>query len=68
MIQLVLVYCLIANANVCSESRPSFEDPLSLMGCMLNGQQTAATYVREHPQWRLSAFRCELDVPRQTPL
>ncbi len=45
-----------------------FEQPISLMGCMTTGQQTAATYVDEHPQWRLVKFRCEIDVPRDARL
>ncbi len=68
MIQLVVVYCMVANANVCTEKRPVFEEPLSLMGCMTTGQQAAATYVNEHPLWRLSTFRCEVDVPRHAQL
>ena len=68
MIQLVLVYCMVANATVCAESRPTFEDGLSLIGCIMNGQQTGAAYVREHPQWQLSRFRCEVNVPQEARL
>lgn len=68
MVQLVIVYCMISNASICTEKRPMFEQPISLMGCMTTGQQTAATYVDEHPQWRLVKFRCEIDVPRDARL
>ena len=68
MVQLVLVYCMIANASICTEKRPVFEQPLSLMSCMTSGEQTAATYVEEHPQWRLAKFRCEVGVPQGAQL
>jgi hypothetical protein len=68
MVQLVVVYCMIANANVCTEKRPVFEQPLSLMSCMTSGEQTAATYLDEHPEWRLAKFRCEVGVPAHAQL
>jgi hypothetical protein len=63
MVQLVLVYCMIANASICTEKRPVLEQPLSLMSCMTSGEQTAAMYLEEHPQWRMATFRCEVGVP-----
>jgi hypothetical protein len=68
MVQLVVVYCMIANANVCTEKRPMFEQPLSLMACITSGQETAATYVKDHPQWRMAKFRCEVGVPQSAHL
>jgi hypothetical protein len=68
MVQLVVIYCMIANANVCKETRPTFEQPLNLMSCMTNGQQTAAEYVEEHPLWRMAKFRCEVGVPKGADL
>lgn len=65
MVQLVLVYCLVANGSVCSEQRPVLEDMMSLSGCMMGAQQIAATYVAEHPQWFLSRWRCEIGKPRE---
>ncbi len=68
MIQLVVVYCMIANTSVCTETRPVFEDELSLVSCMMTGQMTASEYVREHPLWQLSGWRCEVNVPQQARL
>ena len=65
MVQLVLVYCLVANSAVCSEQRPSLEGMASLSGCMAAAQQVAATYVSEHPLWYLSRWRCEIGRPRE---
>ena len=67
VIQLVIVYCLIANAANCMEARPAFERPLTPMSCMMNAQLLAQQYVAEHPEWRLARWRCELNVPRQNP-
>jgi len=68
MIELVLVYCMVADASVCTESRPMFEDELTMISCMLTGQQAGAAYVREHPKWQLSGYRCEIGVPQQAKL
>jgi hypothetical protein len=68
MVQLVVVYRVIANANVRTEKRPVFELPLSLMSCITTGERTAATYLDEHPEWRLAKFRCEVGVPEHTQL
>jgi hypothetical protein len=67
MIELVLVYCMVGEPNQCTEQRPLFEQPLTAMSCMMNAQLTAADYVKEHPVWHLSSWRCEKDKPRQTP-
>jgi hypothetical protein len=66
MVQLVLVYCLVANGAVCSEQHPDLEGMLTLSGCMAGAQQVAATYVTEHPQWYLSRWRCEIGKPRES--
>jgi hypothetical protein len=67
VIQLVLVYCLVANANTCMEARPVFEQPLTPMSCMMKAQFVAQQYVNEHPQWRLDRWRCEMNVPARKP-
>jgi hypothetical protein len=59
---------MIANANVCTETRPMFEQPLSLISCMTNGQETAAAYIEEHPLWRMAKLRCEVGVPKGADL
>lgn len=67
MIQMVLVFCLIANASTCVEKRQAFEQQLTPFACMMNAQKVAQQYLAEHPAWRLSGWRCELNVPRQQP-
>lgn len=67
MIQLVLVYCMIENASVCVEDRPTYTEPLSMNSCMTSAQEVAVDYVRDHPRWQLSRWRCEVDVPQKTP-
>lgn len=67
MIQLVIVYCLIAHSETCVEARPAFEQPLTPMSCMMNAQFVAQQYVDQHPQWRLAGWRCEMNVPRRSP-
>lgn len=67
MIQLVLVYCMIENASVCVEDRPNYLEAMSRERCMESAQEVAVEYVRDHPRWQLSKWRCEIDVPRKTP-
>ncbi len=57
MVQLVLVFCLMAAPSQCQEERPSTE-PLSLMSCMIGGQQLAEQWLADHPKWMLSRWRC----------
>lgn len=67
MIQLVIVYCMLSDVRVCVEQRPMSEQPLSLMGCMRDGPQLGAAYLREHPQWSMARWRCEVNRPAERP-
>ncbi len=63
MVQLVLVYCLMSDAKSCVEKRPVTEFPLTAMSCMVSAQPMAVDYLREHPSYQLTSFRCEIDKP-----
>ena len=65
MAALVLVFCLQSAPVSCTEMRP-VED-LSLEACLVRGQYYASEWLAEHPKWMLSRWRCEQNVPRQTP-
>lgn len=65
MVQLVIVYCLIANAQTCVERRPTFERPLTQIACMMTAQEVGEQYVNTHPEWRLAGWRCEINLPVQ---
>jgi hypothetical protein len=67
MIELVLVYCLVADAKTCVEKRPVFEEELTQQVCLMDAERYAIAYVNEHPEWRLAGWRCEIGVPRQDP-
>jgi len=67
MIELVLVYCMVADPKQCIEQRPIFENPLTPMACMMTAQTAALDYVRDHPQWQFARWRCEIDKPRSSP-
>ncbi|MBX5452701.1 MAG: hypothetical protein K6U10_02055 [Acidobacteriia bacterium] len=59
MVQLVLVFCALAQPQLCREQRPVFDPPLTLMGCITGGQRSAAQWLAEHPNWELRRWRCE---------
>jgi len=63
MTALVLVFCLQATPQSCTEQRP-MED-LSLEECLVRGQHYASEWLVEHPKWMLSRWRCERNIPRQ---
>jgi hypothetical protein len=65
VVQLVLVYCLMADAKSCVEKRPVTEYPLSAMSCMISAQPMAADFLREHPAYQLASFRCEINKPAE---
>ena len=50
----------------CTEERPLIQN-MTLMGCMVEGQQIAQDWLASHPKWTLSRWRCEHNVPRQIP-
>lgn len=67
MIDLVLIYCLNAAPDRCQERLMPLEPTTSLMQCTLTAQITAQDYLRAHPAYRLQAWRCEIDRPRESP-
>ena len=58
MVELVLTYCLLANAASCIERRPVPEEGFNPTSCMLAAQQLGAAYVAAHPAYRLTGWRC----------
>jgi len=67
MIQLVLVYCMLENASVCIEDRPTYSEPITMNSCLSIAETTAVDYVRDHPRWYFARWRCERDVPKRDP-
>ena len=65
MIQLVLVYCLMSDPMSCVEKRPVSEFPLTAMGCMVSAQPIAADFLKDHPEYTLNSFRCEINKPKE---
>jgi hypothetical protein len=68
MIEMVIVYCLVSDTKSCIEKRLRMENFSSSMGCTMSGQQRAQEYLRDHPNYMLKSWRCEVNVPRQALL
>jgi hypothetical protein len=66
MVHLVLTFCMMAWQTHCTEERPLLQE-MSLMACMVQGQQVAQDWLNDHPKWMLTRWRCEQNVPRQLP-
>lgn len=56
--QLILILCLANNPTQCIE-RP-VDGPDSVMGAMVAGQQIAADYINQHPQFICKGWRIVL--------
>ena len=67
MIELVIVYCLAADTNSCTEKRVPMENFPTPAACTMGAQQRAQEYLQEHPKYTLKSWRCEVDVPHQQP-
>ena len=67
MIALVLVYCLSNQPSACVERREPLGPEAGPMQCTMTAQHRAQEYVEEHPSYRLSGWRCELNKPEQRP-
>lgn len=66
MVHLVLTLCLMASQSQCTDQRPMLEE-MSVMACVMQGQQIAQEWLEDHPKWMLSRWRCEKNVPREVP-
>jgi hypothetical protein len=66
MVNIVLTVCMAAWSAHCTDERPVVAD-LSIMSCMIQGQQIAAEWLSDHPKWMLQRWRCEIGVPKQVP-
>ncbi len=67
MIELVIVYCLSSEPAKCVEKRDPAADYPDPVTCMVNAELSAQAYLDEHPKYRLSRWRCEVNVPHQVP-
>ncbi len=67
MVHLVLTVCMMAWQAHCADERPMLEE-MSVTDCMARGQRVAAEWLSEHPNWMLSHWRCEWNVPRDFPI
>jgi len=67
MIDLILVYCLVASPDKCLERREVLDSVVDMTTCTMRAQTSAQDYLLTHPLYRLSRWRCEKDKPREEP-
>jgi hypothetical protein len=58
MIHLILTVCALSAPLDCEEQRLSFVADESLIQCMMRAQPTIAQWVEDHPQRRVTRWRC----------
>lgn len=57
MVELLLVACLLQDPARC-EAHQLQTDRMSLVECMVTGQQQLARWVEQHPRWRVRRWSC----------
>lgn len=60
LFHIILSVCAIGQPGNCMTTRldPAEDFPLAYIGCMLNGQAAAASWLRDHPGYELVKWEC----------
>ena len=58
MLVLIMTVCSLASPNQCNEARLQFTDNVSLMQCMMQAPPYLAQWAGEHPDARITRWRC----------
>ncbi len=58
MVELIVLVCSLANPTACSEKHFLFETRGTLQTCMMQAQPYLAQWAGEHPNDRISRWRC----------
>jgi hypothetical protein len=61
MVELIIVACSILHGASCKEHKLSFiaqPGEISAWACAKYGQHEASKWALEHPNWRISRFKC----------
>jgi hypothetical protein len=58
LVVLVVMVCLVAQPENCSERRLTFESHGSLDRCMWEAQPYLAQWIGAHPEWTIMRYRC----------
>jgi hypothetical protein len=58
LVDLILLACSLANANACHEYHVLFQSAGPLEACTIRAQPYLAQWVGEHPNYRVTRWRC----------
>jgi len=58
--ELVLTFCLASQPGQCWENTPIYMDVDSSQECAVRGELTAADITKQHPDWVLQKWVCDL--------
>jgi hypothetical protein len=58
MVELIVMVCSLLNPNACSEKHFMFQTQGTLADCMFQAQPYLAQWAGEHPNDRVTRFRC----------
>lgn len=59
MIEIAAAVCLIADPTRCKDISLTYEpETVSMFGCMMYGQAELAKWNEQHPEWRISKWKC----------
>ncbi len=60
MFELILTVCLMGQPAYCKEERVALAERSGLTGCIWEGQLRAVDWVRDHPDWQIKRWTCDM--------
>ncbi len=68
MVDLIVTLCLLANPGACTDKHMLFESSGSLEACERQAQPYLATWIQQHPYFRVARYRCAWPQSEKTPI
>jgi hypothetical protein len=68
MLVLIMTFCSLSSPNHCGEARLQFAADESLMQCMMQAQPYIAQWTGEHPNARVTRWRCAYPEREEQPI
>jgi hypothetical protein len=68
MIDLILSVCMVSQPGTCKEEHLYFESRGTLTQCMMLSSPYVAQWAGDHPQWKVTSWKCEWPKARKQPI
>ena len=68
IIDLVLTVCMVSDPSSCHEQRLAYESRGSLATCMMLSTPYIAMWAGDHPDLKVTSWKCEWPEERKNPI